>query len=241
MYVSYNNRSIDFRVTDTGSGIAADQLTKLFQPFHQADISTTRKFGGTGLGLVLTRSLTEALNGRFVLLKSELGVGSEFLATVGVDLPATYKMIDSRTLEFVAQPRVEVVTNPKPLAGMKVLVVDDSPDNQVLFRLMLTKAGAKIEIASDGVEGVEKALSESFDVILLDVQMPRMDGHEATQELRAKGYTGPVIALTAHAMIEERERAIRSGYTDFLSKPVSRDVLVEMVGRFKSRPLLVES
>ena len=123
----------------------------------------------------------------------------------------------------------------RALEGLQLLVVDDSPDNQVLFKMMLGRAGASVELASDGFEGMNAALTGNYDVVLMDVQMPRMDGHQATQMLRAKGYTVPIIALTAHAMVEERERAVDSGFTDFLSKPVHRDELIAMLERFKTK------
>ena len=229
---------LTFRVVDTGAGISAAQSEKLFQAFEQADVSTTRKFGGTGLGLVLTRRLTKALGGRFYLEQSAPREGSTFVACVAVQIPAESKMVRVNADRDLSVKR-KVVASPsgRGLDGLKILVVDDSPDNQDLFKLLLTKAGAQIELAQNGQVGVDLALSDSFDVVLMDVQMPVMDGHQATRILRERGYKVPIIALTAHAMVEERERAARSGFTDFLSKPVGRDALIDMVSRFSTATL----
>jgi CheY-like chemotaxis protein/anti-sigma regulatory factor (Ser/Thr protein kinase) len=233
LLVSFDIDYIQFIVSDTGPGISSEQLEKLFQPFQQADVSTTRRFGGTGLGLVLTRRLSEALGGTFKLLRSTIGQGSTFAATIRADVPKTARLIDSgKARGFLEQPKLESGSESKPLAGLKVLVVDDSPDNQILFQLILAKAGATIDIAVDGLDGVSLALTKLYDVVLMDVQMPRMDGYQATKELRSKGYTVPIVALTAHAMNEEKERAAQSGFTEFLSKPVQRDELLDLLKRF---------
>ncbi|RZA14007.1 MAG: response regulator, partial [Proteobacteria bacterium] len=122
-----------------------------------------------------------------------------------------------------------IVTSDKPLQGANILIVDDAPDNQLLFNRILTKLGAKTESAKDGFEGMEMALSDQFDIILMDIQMPRMDGHEATRSLRERGYTKPIIALTAHAMVEERQRAMHVGFDGFLSKPLRQIEMLELL------------
>ncbi len=231
MAITYANELLHFRISDTGPGISAEQVGCLFQAFQQADPSTTRKFGGTGLGLILTRRLTKALGGDFELERTALGRGSVFVASIKVRLPSHYTMLDGKELEFVANPVSSTPLTPV-LVGIKVLVVEDSPDNQVLFSHLLEKAGAQVELAENGIEAVQLALKNAYDVILMDVQMPQMDGHEATQRLRSAGYQGTIIALTAHAMKEERERARRSGFTDFLSKPVQRDALTEIITKY---------
>ena len=232
MTVSFRDSILEFAVRDTGPGISPEQAEKLFSPFQQADASTTRKFGGTGLGLVLTRRLAEALGGKFILQNSVPGQGSTFVASIHIELPKNYKLVDSKALTFVDRHHVEIAQDANALANLSVLIVEDSPDNQLILKTILSRAGAAIDIAGDGVEGVQMALAKSYDLILMDVQMPRMDGHEAAQILRSKQYRGPIIALTAHAMIEERERAIASGFSDFLSKPVKRESLIEMLLKF---------
>ena len=131
-------------------------------------------------------------------------------------------------------PSVSPETSAHVLKGLRVLVVDDSEDNQQLFKVLLARAGAAIDVVGNGSEGVNAALTNEYDVVLMDVQMPVMDGHQATRLLRSKGYAAPIVALTAHAMVEERERASMSGFTDFLSKPVHGDDLIQMLLKFKN-------
>lgn len=227
--VNFNNPYLTFTVEDTGRGISAEQASKLFQPFTQADSSTTRQFGGTGLGLALTRRLSEFMHGAFWLERSELGKGSTFVTRVQVGLPENAKILAQNEVTFTSRVRF-VQQKPLPnLSGMKVLVVEDSPDNQKLMQIYLRKFGIEIDLASDGVAAMELASANFYDVIFMDVQMPRMDGHEATEILRSRGYKRPIIALTAHAMKEERERCLRSGFTDFLSKPIHRESLAAIL------------
>lgn len=213
-----------FTVSDTGVGIEPEQLPKLFEPFMQADASTTRRFGGTGLGLALTKRLSEALGGSFKLERSTPGLGSVFVARVKVEVPQDQHVTEHTPVKPMKKIRLD---------GTRVLVVEDSTDNQALFSLILKTAGASVDIANDGYEGINLARTNDYDVILMDVQMPKMDGHQATQTLRSTGYKVPIVALTAHAMNEERERARTSGFTDYLSKPVSRDELLAMVSKFR--------
>ena len=230
--VNYHDRELVFAVSDTGVGLTKEQSDKLFQAFQQADVSTTRKFGGTGLGLVLTRRLAEAMGGVFYLKESRPGSGSTFVASVSIELKPGTKMVDSAKLEFVTSaPRA--VEPSKPLVGMRLLVVDDSPDNQALFKLMLTKLGATVDVGRDGYEGVNLALTNEYDAVLCDIQMPRMDGYEAVAELKRRSYAVPIIALTAHAMKEEYDRALAAGFTDFLSKPIQKDSLIDTLLKFR--------
>lgn len=232
--VVFDNQCLKFQVRDTGRGISLEQRPKLFQVFSQADSSTTRKFGGTGLGLVLTKKLCQALGGDFYLIESEIGHGSIFEACVPVAIQADTKILPLRKIEVAPISHLDITKHLVDLRGCQILVVEDSPDNQMLMQMILTKMGAKITLANDGVEGVNFALAHHYDVILMDIQMPNLDGHEAVRLLRLKGHTGPIVALTAHAMKEERERAFASGFSHFLSKPIDRknltDLLVELHG-----------
>ena len=230
--VGYEDNVFEVVVTDTGPGISPEQIETLFKPFAQADVSTTRRFGGTGLGLVLTRNLAEALGGEFTLERSQPGEGSVFRARVQVSPGREARLLASEDLSFVTRPPVPAARAGGLLDGLNVLVVEDSPDNQVLFSLILNRAGAHVDLADNGVEGVERALAKTYDVVLMDIQMPRMDGHEAMRVLRAKKYDVPVIALTAHAMKAERERASVSGFVDYVSKPVQRDELIAKILAF---------
>lgn len=231
--VSYADNFLTFKIIDTGRGISADQVKDLFQPFAQADASTTRKFGGTGLGLVLTRKLCEVLGGDFWLEHSELGKGSTFVARIRVDVPERSKLVVSSDFSFTTEVVPLKDQRKSTLQGMKILIVEDSPDNRLLIRVLLTRFGAEVSLAGDGVEGVAAALREDFDVVLMDVQMPRMDGYAAVRELRERSYTKPIIALTAHAMKEEREKCLEAGYTEFLTKPINQVELIDTVKRFR--------
>lgn len=216
---------VTFTVQDTGIGIDRWQADKLFQAFHQADASTTRKYGGTGLGLILTRKLCEAMGGEFWLEKSQLGQGSTFIATVRMPPSSQSTTLNLQDISFLnnkADPS-------KVFEGKRILVVDDSPDNLLLIGVILRKSGAEVETATDGKEGVEAALSREFDLVIMDVQMPRMGGYEAVSRLRELNFRKPIIALTAHAMVDERERCLNAGYSNFLSKPIDRKALLTVI------------
>lgn len=220
-----NSRKMYFTVTDTGTGIAAEKAKLLFEPFSQADISTTRKFGGSGLGLVLSRKLAQALGGNVALKSTIFGEGSTFEVSIdiGTSIPLEENPVEIKRGD----------TRPQ-LQGLKVLLVEDSPDNQMLITRFLKLAGARVELAENGLEAVEKSLKGDFDVVLMDIQMPILDGYEATVALRKKGYARPIIALTAHAMKEERERCLANGFDDHVGKPIDRARLIKRLERFAS-------
>ena len=224
-----------FGIEDTGRGISDTQAKGLFQAFSQADVSTTREFGGTGLGLVLTKKLCQLMGGDYLLERSELGKGSKFEASVKVEIPSTSRMIDRNEVVFKTKTDSRADAEVGRLGGLSVLLVEDSPDNQTLVRLFLEKQGVQLKIVGDGLAGFNEASREHFDVVLMDIQMPGMDGHEVTRKLRQNGYTKPIVALTAHAMKEESERAQRSGFTTFLSKPIRREDLIATVAKLGMR------
>jgi PAS domain S-box-containing protein len=219
-----------FRIKDSGVGIEGDHISRLFKPFMQVDSSTTRRFGGTGLGLAFSRQLARALGGDVSIESSVLGEGSTF--KVEVSAPPTEKSKRVRSLAQATERSSTFIEKElMPLKGYKILLIEDSIDNQELLSHFLVKAGAKVEIAGNGKEGVTKALADDYEVVLMDIQMPLLDGYEATSQLRRRGYTRPIIALTAHAMKEEREKCLRIGCTDHLTKPISRDQLIQQVIR----------
>jgi CheY-like chemotaxis protein len=227
-----------FDVVDTGIGISEDYLPRLFEPFSQADTSSTRRFGGTGLGLAISRRLVECLGGS-MLVKSSPGEGSQFRFTIDPGPLRSDHLFDSPTLDRSAH-EVRPVESDADRDGAprgRVLLAEDSPDNQRLIATILRRAGYEVEVAENGELACECALaaveSESpFDVILMDMQMPVLDGYEATRRLRREAYAGPILALTAHAMEGDRDKCIAAGCDDFASKPVNRAELIELIARY---------
>ncbi|MBX3021907.1 MAG: PAS domain-containing protein [Bdellovibrionales bacterium] len=222
------------RVRDTGRGISSEQVKGLFQPFMQADSTTTRRFGGTGLGLALTKRLARSMGGDFVLTESALDKGSTFDVWFQVRIPDDVRVVEPQQLQFSTAMPPKVTPALRRLDGMKVLVVDDSEDNQALLGIMLERAGVTVEFASDGQEGVEKALASEHDVVLMDIQMPKMDGYQALEHLQRRDFKTPVIALTAHAMKEEQEKATINGFSDFATKPIQREIFMKLLERYKT-------
>ncbi len=214
-----------FEVTDTGIGIPEIQREKIFEMFVQADETVTRRFGGTGLGLALARKLSRSLGGDVTIKKSVPGEGSTFLFKI-----ENHPERQNERSKTVSYPE----PTPETLKGKRILVIDDTPDNQSLFSHYLTKCGALVEPALDGKTGSDKALAGQYDVVLMDIHMPGMDGYTATTRLREAGYTKPVIALTAHAMGAIAEKCIDSGCDAYLSKPVHAHALIAMVHQYCS-------
>ena len=226
------NPSLSFVIMDSGCGLDLRQQQRLFQPFGQADSSVTRKYGGSGLGLVLSRHLAEALGGDVALSSSEVGHGSTFTFTLdpgpltGVSMLKGLQSVDLRPINEA--PKNVFVANSR-LKDRRVLLVDDSLDIQALMRVFLESSGATVEVANNGAEALGMALRHRYDVVLMDMQMPILDGNEATRQLRAGGYTAPIVALTANAMYGEREACIASGCDDYLTKPVRANALVDAI------------
>lgn len=238
--ISWNKKDQDssgirIRVIDNGVGISEAQRKRLFQQFMQADSSTTRKFGGTGLGLALSQKLAQALGGDISLQSSEVGWGSTFL----IEIPLK---IVSETAWMEEMPSVHhdeempVKIDPASLKGVEVLAVDDSPDNLAILRVFLESAGAKVDFSSNGEEAIKKVTSKYYDIVLMDIQMPHMDGYEATKRLRSQGYDRPIIALTAYALKEERNRCLQAGCSDHMTKPIDRRKLMSQIAKFVGRP-----
>ncbi len=232
-----DKQTMTFRVIDTGVGIDPKVIPRLFHPFSQADSSSTRRFSGTGLGLALTKGVAELLGGR-VSVESQPGRGSTFSLTVPTGPLEGVRM----TARAEPDPGFAERTDPGQLPTIdgRVLLVEDSPDNQRLIAHFLRTAGAQVRVVENGKLGLEAALEawqqgRPFDVILMDMQMPVMDGSEATQRLRERGYPGQIIALTAHAMKGELERCLSVGCDHYLSKPISRQRLVgEVAARIRA-------
>jgi two-component system CheB/CheR fusion protein len=232
--ISGQTGRLSFSVSDTGCGLTPEQQERLFKPFSQADSSTSRRYGGTGLGLMLARRLAEALGGNVTLEKSEAGKGSTFAITVDPGPLNDIAMLSGLT-QADLERREPVVSDwfaPNTrLAGRSILLVEDGPDNQALMTHFLSASGARVESAANGAEALEKALSATYDAVLMDIQMPVLDGYEATRRLRERGYNGPIVALTAHAMRGEREKCLAVGCDDYVSKPVAPLFLIEVIER----------
>ncbi len=226
-----------FDVRDEGIGMTPQQIECVFSPFHQADSSMTRRFGGTGLGLAISRRLARMLGGDVTVLRSEPGKGTDIRLTIAtgslenVELvapPACEAIIGRSPQQAAARPAAS-----EPLRGARVLLAEDGPDNQRLIAHLLKKAGAEAQVVENGALAVERAMEtleagRPFDVILMDMQMPVMDGYAATAELRRRGYEGPVLALTAHAMSHDRERCLEAGCDEYCSKPIDRVRLIDL-------------
>ena len=223
-----------FIVQDSGAGISSEQRQRLFSPFTQADVTTTRKFGGTGLGLVLSKKLAQALGGDVVLLSSSLGQGSTFRVTIdhGQSNATEFGLLDWSGKSTTTVSNSEKANE---LSNLNILLVDDSLDNQELIKRLLQLAGAKVETANNGIEAIEKVNNGSFNIVLMDLQMPEMDGYEATRRLRLQGVTLPIIALTAHAMKEERKKCLESGFDNHLTKPIDRKLLIQTLVAYNEK------
>ncbi len=238
---SRSHSMLQFDVIDTGRGMTQEQVAKLFQPFMQADASTTRKFGGTGLGLTISKRLAKLLGGHIAVVETEVGRGTTVRATVATGPLEGVRMLEDPTSATVVADSANTVPSVarSDLYGCRILLAEDGPDNQRLISFFLKKAGADVTVKEDGKLAVDAALAArnegpgapGFDVILMDMQMPVMDGYEATGLLRQKGYTAPIIALTAHAMEGDREKCIKAGCDDYASKPINRRKLIETIQR----------
>jgi signal transduction histidine kinase/ActR/RegA family two-component response regulator len=220
---------IAFNVQDTGIGMTREQTERLFQNFIQADVTMTRRFGGTGLGLVLSKRLSQLMGGDVRITASEPGKGSTFRITVATRLTDEVRGEGRSLYQSQADQSAKPMYRENSLAEKSVLLVEDSADNQLLIKNILNDSGAKVEIAGNGQEGIEKALGGSYDVVLMDIQMPLMDGLEATTQLRGKHYSKPIIALTANAMSTEREKYAKAGFDEYLMKPINLHELVDKV------------
>jgi CheY-like chemotaxis protein len=225
-------------VSDTGIGMREEELALLFHPFTQVDGSSRRKYGGTGLGLTISKRLVQMLGGD-LSVQSEPGKGSVFTITIAtgqVDQGTTSR--DSLASQTAKTPSVP---SPNTLSGLRILVAEDGHDNQRILSLLLHKAGAEVVVAENGQEAIQmveesQAQNTAFDLILMDMQMPVLDGYQATSRLRAAGWTRPIIALTAHAMTTDRQKCLEAGCDDYLPKPVERNKLVACIRSHVAEP-----
>jgi signal transduction histidine kinase/AmiR/NasT family two-component response regulator len=227
-----DTQRVELAVSDTGIGLNAEQVGKLFQPFVQADVSTTRKFGGTGLGLYICRQLADRMGGE-VKVTSEIGHGACFSLQVPLGLElAESEWIDSEGA-FARLGFAEAITQLEvPALAGRVLVAEDGEYNQRLISAYLLSTGAEFTIVDNGEKAMEQALSGDYDLVLMDVQMPVMDGVTATFLMRGAGYGGPIVALTANVMRSDIEQYRGSGCDDVLGKPIDRAKLYAVLSRY---------
>jgi CheY-like chemotaxis protein len=221
------------QVQDHGTGMNEEQSRNLFKPFTQVDNSMTRRYGGTGLGLTLSRKFAQALQGDVNLLESLPGKGSIFEIRIRAEADPSSRRISS--LDELLEGRTETRVNAPEvdLSGMHILLVEDAPENQFLVTKFLQDSGAKTQVASNGLEAMDMAFKDDFDLVLMDIQMPVLDGYQATSRLRYQGYKKPIVALTAHALKEERERCLKIGFDEFLTKPIKKIELLQGVAKFR--------
>ena len=214
-------------VSDTGIGMSPEQLNGLFRPFEQADGSTTRQYGGTGLGLSITKRLVELLGGR-IAVTSQLGRGTQFEITLPLVLDASGAAPSRSPSEQTEPP-----TGPR-LHGLRVLAAEDNVVNQIVLKEFLRIEGAQVTMVNCGADAIDQLQQQgpqSFDVVLMDIQMPDMDGHEATRQIKALAPSLPVIGQSAHALHEERIKCQLSGMSDLVVKPLDIDILVATILR----------
>jgi len=235
--------SLRFSVTDTGIGIPVDQLGSIFTSFSQAGSDTTRKFGGTGLGLSITRQLVEKMGGA-IWVESQPGAGSTFLFTAQFETVSDYEksVALANSVNFSGNGRSAkssatksaLTENEVEKEPLKILLAEDSSDNQLLIQLYLKKTGHELDIADNGEIAVNKFTSGSYDLILMDIQMPVMDGYTAAVKIREwekeKNFAEvPILALTAHALKGEKERCVQAGCSDYLTKPIKKEKLLKIL------------
>ncbi len=233
--ISRNGKDLrlKFSVRDTGVGIAEDAQAKVFEHFTQADSSTTRSFGGTGLGLAICKQLVELMGGH-IDLESELGVGSSFFFVLTMKVAENQQPVESGPS---LQPNTAMDTK-KLTQDLRILLAEDNPINQVFARRVLEQLGAEVSLANNGQEALDLVQKQEFDLVLMDCQMPVLDGYEATRKIRKIGgaYAKlPIIALTAFAMAEDRDICLAAGMDDYVTKPVDRKILAKTIGKWVSR------
>jgi ammonium transporter, Amt family len=232
------------KIIDTGIGMTEYQINRLFEPFNQADTATSRKYMGTGLGLALGKRLAGMLGGD-ITFSSAQGHGSTFIFTMNTGpLDGVRMMQIGNMFEDLSASTEDFAPSPTPQFSGRILLAEDGLDNQRLLALILRKAGLQVHIANNGKEALEKvtaemnknlgegALNPPFDIILMDMQMPEVDGYEATWRLREMGYAAPIIALTAHAMDYDREKCLGAGCDEYLTKPIDRESLFSVIERY---------
>ena len=228
---------LQLKILDTGIGMSEEQMRKLFKPFTQADASTTRRYGGTGLGLSISKHLAQTLGGD-IEVTSELGIGSEFRVTIDAGALTGVRMVKQQSAAPEFKPAAIRADKPRAIQlNGRILLAEDGLDNQRLFSVILKKAGAQTtvvengQLACDEYESSVAAGGIPYDLILMDMQMPVLDGYAATRRLRELGCELPIIAMTAHAMTGDRNICIEAGCNEYISKPIQRDQFLATIAQ----------
>ncbi len=234
-----NETFLQFDVTDTGIGMEQEQLDRLFKPFSQGCVSTSRRFGGTGLGLVISQKLARLLGGD-ISVTSKFGEGSTFTLIINIGPTRGARMMSPQALMHDSVAAIPVVEDEQSFAlcHARVLLADDNPSSRLPIAATLRAAGAEVTEATNGKIACHKVMEafqalQPFDVVLMDIRMPELDGVQAVRQLRKLGYPGPVIALTASIRREERDACLRAGFSDFAQKPLPRDKLTALVAKWR--------
>jgi len=230
LHLDNGKHFVRFDVEDTGIGIPKDRQQVIFETFTQVDGSASRKYGGTGLGLTVTKQLAELLGGTLTMT-SDPGKGSVFSLVIPTGVDITGQPLLDRGTAF-DQGTDESWKAETTLFSGRVLVAEDVEGNQKLMKLMLSKLGVDVAIATDGNQAVQKALSQQFDLVLMDMQMPHMNGYEATRALKRQGYKAPIVALTANAMKGDDQKCMEAGCDGYLTKPLDRRELPRLLAKY---------
>jgi len=236
--INFNDKlcKLNIDIIDTGIGISSDKMNKLFMPFSQADSSTTRQYGGTGLGLYISQQLIKMLGGD-IQVESVPGLGSKFGFSVSTGKIEPSSLVNNIVIQGKQSPQshLETPATHHNLRG-NILMVDDVEDNRKLVELLLSNTDTHVITAVNGKDAIETVRRHKFDLILMDIQMPIMDGIEATQRLRALGYKLPIVALTANAMAQERSACIQAGCDEFMTKPIERKLFYKLLDKYLNQP-----
>lgn len=227
---NFENQLLMVDVIDTGIGISKQQSENIFQEFIQADTSTTRKYGGTGLGLFLSKRLAEMMGGT-ITMESTPRVGSRFSFTLATGSLENTNVFRNQNELPIAKKIVRSNRSATMLSG-KVLLAEDSKDIQELLSVYMRKVGLDLDIVENGAQAVEHAVNNDYDIVLMDMRMPIMDGMTAVSTLRNFGYEQPIIALTANTMKKDQEKCLNAGCNEFLSKPIARDDLISTLSGY---------
>jgi len=227
------NNVLTIDIIDEGIGIAENKKELIYNSFEQVDSEHSRIFGGAGLGLSISKNLTRLLNGQLELIWSQKNKGSHFRISLPIKSVGSNEFDHTTFVESdvngIEASKTKFADLSKALENKSILVAEDSKENQILFRIFIEGAGAKVTLVDNGKKAVDEALNNKYDVIIMDIQMPGMDGYQAIEALRNSNYKGRVIALTAHALKGDKTKALKLGFDGYLSKPVSKKVLISTI------------